>query len=60
MLLRNMIYLLNANMIDSPKGEYDIFDFVKSDDSVLGWCAYCEVVEKCLDVPLPHKVMSDE
>ena len=27
MLLRNMIYLLNANMIDSPKGEYDMFVF---------------------------------
>ena len=39
MLLRNMIYLLNANMIGSPKGEYDIFDFVKSDYSVLAWCA---------------------
>ena len=30
MLLRNMIFRLNAEMIDSPKGEYDIFDFVKS------------------------------
>ena len=35
MLLRNMIFRLNAEMIDSPKGEYDIFDFVKSDYSVL-------------------------
>ena len=30
MLLRNMIFRLNVEMIDSPKGEYDIFDFVKS------------------------------
>ena len=25
MLLRNMIYRLHADMIDSPKGEYDMF-----------------------------------
>ena len=35
MLLRNMIYLLNANMIGSTDVEHDIFDFVKSDYSVL-------------------------
>ena len=43
MLLRNMIYLLNANMIDSPKGEYDIFDFVKS---YILLTKYCYVMEK--------------
>ena len=25
MLLRNMIFRLNVEMIDSPKGEYDMF-----------------------------------
>ena len=34
LLLRNMIYLLNANMIGSTDVEHDIFDFVKSDYSV--------------------------
>ena len=29
MLLRNMIYRLHADMIDSPKGEYDMFGFAK-------------------------------
>ena len=34
MLLRNMIFRLNVEMIDSPKGEYDMFAFGKRDS----WC----------------------
>ena len=58
MLLRNMIFRLNVEMIDSPKGEYDIFDFVKSDYSVLAGCSYCEAVEKCLDVTAGTALLS--
>ena len=43
MLLRNMIYRLHADMIDSPNGEYDIFDFVKS---YILLTKYCYVMEK--------------
>ena len=35
MLLRNMIFRLNVEMIDSPKGEYDMFGFAKRDWFVL-------------------------
>ena len=37
MLLRNMIFRLNVEMIDSPKGEYDMFVFDERDYSVLAW-----------------------
>ena len=35
MLLRNMIFRLNVEMIDSLKGEYDMFGFAKRDWFVL-------------------------
>jgi hypothetical protein len=64
MLLRNMIYSLNANMIGSTASNM-IFLLRKSDYSVLAYCSYCEIVEKCFDVTagivlLSHKVMSEE
>ena len=49
MLLRNMIYLLNANMIGSTDIEHDMFVF--DERCSLFWPMFCcEIAEKCLHV----------